>query len=199
MLKKSLRNSCLILLLAAVARAESFSLASQWSVPSGRPAFISREDWLAVPLPHAEMVRLKEQLEKNDKSVLQSNGETHLKVITPSEWRILKQRLTMEELEKLALKRSLMTMPYAPKCLGKVETIINNKRDYSWVVVGEAQEMRQFRREVWRLYMTKGGQGPEFQWKRWHPTVTVASTSVGFDDEIAHRDRPECLITFTAP
>ena len=198
MLKKNLRNSLLLSALSFSSIAEEgLKLSDKWAQVTNRPSFVSNEGQLIIPIPYPEIQILAAELEKRDGTKLVPQQQGHLKVVTNSEWRILNQRLSMDDLEKLATKYSMMKMTFTPKCLAKVEVVIREKRDHSWVVVGAADEVMQLRREIWRFYMTKGGAGPEFQWKKWHPVVTVASTTSNFDDDLSYREKPVCAIVLT--
>lgn len=199
MLKKKIKSSALsFVLLLGVARATSdiqpIKLSSHWSNVAQRPAFVAHSDMVSVPMHGTEVGIIRDELARRYNLALNPPGTNQLKVITQSEWRVLSQRLKMEDVQELMKKHELMKYPLKPNCLCKVETVIRDKKDQAWVILGEAPEMLQFRREVWRLYMTKGGAGPDFQWKKWYPSITVGSTGAVFDDELALKEKSPCEI-----
>lgn len=202
MLTKKLKNSLLIILVIltsslSFAEEKAISFPKSWSGPVGRPYFKPHEDFLAIPFSYEAISKLREELESRFSIKLLHSEEAHLKVITPSEWRILKQQMTMDELEKLALKSSIMKMNIEPLCLSRVETLLKGKTNHSWVLLAKSSEVRHFRRDVWRYYLTKGGAAEDFQWKNWHPCITIGYSDSSYDEEMVLKDKNKCAIDIT--
>lgn len=202
MLKKNKKNKCLLLLflinLQAFALEESaLEFSKKWGAAEGRPYFKSHDDFLSIPLSYPAVATLRGELEKREATKLLHSEESHLNVITPSEWRILKQRIKMDELEKLALKNSIMKMNISPICLARIETLMKGKTNHAWVLLAESPELRNFRRDVWRYYLTKGGASEDFQWKDWHPCITIGYTDNSYDEEMVMKDKNKCSLQIT--
>ncbi|KAJ1644046.1 hypothetical protein J3B02_000637 [Coemansia erecta] len=118
---------------------------------------------------------------------LQSRGEAHVTVISPPEFdRVLKPAgVTIEEIEDIALRRDIQKARLVPVCLGRYAGELPNPKNdrgsgkflvYSLVVADIYGDLANIRREVFRLYRAKGGQGGLFQPEGFWPHVTI-----GFD------------------
>ncbi|KAJ1829497.1 hypothetical protein LPJ56_000259 [Coemansia sp. RSA 2599] len=118
---------------------------------------------------------------------LQSRGEAHVTVITPPEFdRVLGPAgVTIEEIEAIALRSDIQKARLVPVCLGRfVGKLPNPVSDddsgdfavYSLVVADSYDELTNIRREVFKLFRKKGGQGALFQPEGFWPHVTI-----GFD------------------
>lgn len=170
-------------------------LDKDWADSNFRPYFYSHDEYYAIPLPHAPVAFLRNELNKRYKIDLLSTGEAHLTVLSPSDWRILGQRVTMPEVEQLALKQRAHVAKIETLCLGQVVSEVKGKKNTTWVLKVDSPELRQFRRYIWRIYVTKNGSGEDFDWESWNPSVTVGYTDKQlYDEDLTARETFECLI-----
>ncbi|KAJ2229081.1 hypothetical protein H4R99_003139 [Coemansia sp. RSA 1722] len=118
---------------------------------------------------------------------LQSRGEAHITVVTPTEFdRVLKPAgVTIGEIEAIAMQGDIQKARLAPVCLGRFAGELPNPANdadagrfllYSLVVADIYNDLANIRREVFKLYRSKGGQGVLFQPEGFWPHVTI-----GFD------------------
>lgn len=186
-MKRRSLSFLILLLILSCAHANSIlqtiPLSKEIVAVDKRPDFVSHADWVAVPLQFASIDQLRQNLEKIIKAKLQNRGEAHITIITPPEWSILSQVLKMEDLERLALKERLMKNTFKVKCLKKVTASIKGRGEDSWFVALKSPGMKDFRQEVWRLYVARGGSPEDFKWQRWAPHITVGFTARDLHDE----------------
>jgi len=165
----------------------------------GRPYFQSHEDWLGLPLNFAPIEEVRKELEKKIGRTLNSKGEAHVTVITSPEWRTLGQYLKMDVLDGLVVKEKMMGAKIKVKCLKKITATVNGKVEESWFVSLEAPELKEYRNEVWRRYVAAGGLPEDFDWKRWHPHITVGFTAKEVHDEDkVTKEKSRCEIDLVA-
>ncbi|KAJ1963245.1 hypothetical protein GGI12_002166 [Dipsacomyces acuminosporus] len=118
---------------------------------------------------------------------LKSRGEAHITIVTPPEFdRVLKPAgVTIKEIEQIALKHNIQCARLKPACLGRFQGSLPNpltENDkgkftlYSLVVDDYREDLVNIRRDIYRLYRKKGGEGALFQAEGFWPHVTL-----GFD------------------
>jgi hypothetical protein len=165
-----------------------------------RPQFKSQADWVGIPMPHGPVEKIREELEKRIGKKLQHKGEAHITVITPAEIRILSQTIKMNTVEKIVVKESAMRASIKVLCLKKVTAVLSNKSEDSWFISATSPELLEFRKQVWRRFVTKGGIPEDFQWKRWSSHITVGFTSQELHDEDRiSKEKAECSFELKAP
>lgn len=165
---------------------------------ASRPAFISHEDWFAIPLVFAPVAKLRAELEKRTGKTLLHRGEAHLTLITPPEWAILSQVLRMKDVEALAAKKKVQERPFTVRCVKKVTATLAGATEESWFIAVSAPELLDFRKDVWRLYMVKGGPSDDFNWRRWAPHITVGFTKRDlYDEDLINKEKADCAYPVT--
>ncbi|KAJ1861218.1 hypothetical protein LPJ73_001083 [Coemansia sp. RSA 2703] len=119
---------------------------------------------------------------------LQTRGEAHVTVITPPEFdRVLKPSgVTIQDINEIALRNNIQKARLMPVCLGRFNGTLPNPNKaesdkgtfllYSLVVADVYGDLVNIRREVFKLYRSKGGQGALFQPEGFWPHITI-----GFD------------------
>ncbi len=148
--------------------------------------YVPHEDWVGVEMKAGSVEELRKGLEKDLGRPLAPVSRARLTVVTPSEWAILRSVLKMQDLDQLARAKRLQEQGFTPGCL--------KKSGDGYFVAVEAPEMRAFRRDVWRLYVSRGGTGEDFEWRRWHPHVPVAKVPQGtLDEDYVYKEKTPCL------
>ncbi|KAI8324910.1 hypothetical protein GQ54DRAFT_255654 [Martensiomyces pterosporus] len=118
---------------------------------------------------------------------LKSRGEAHITVVTPPEFdRVLKPAgVTIQEIQDIALKRDIQCARLKPVCLGRFSGSLPNPLTdadkgkfllYSVVLADVHGDLVNIRRDIFKLYRKKGGEGALFQPEGFWPHVTI-----GFD------------------
>jgi len=161
-----------------------------------RQAFISHPDWLALPLAFGPLEKLRKDLEKKIGKPLQHQGEAHITIITPPEFSTLSSVFKMQEIEELMTKYKALRSPVELECVKKVTATVNKLTEESWFVAVRSKGLLEFRQEVWRNFVARGGDPESFRWQRWSPHITIGFTSRDLHDEdrVSKTDAP-CVYT----
>ncbi|KAJ1736294.1 hypothetical protein LPJ61_000078 [Coemansia biformis] len=115
---------------------------------------------------------------------LRTRGEAHVTVVTPPEVdRVLGPAgVTIGEIEAIAARAGIQRARLSPVCLGRFAGTLPNpatKADegafllYSLVVADSFGDLVGIRREIFKLYRAKGGEGALFQPEGFWPHVTI--------------------------
>lgn len=202
MIRRNLSHALVLGLLlgASFARAADVPLVIAKSVEAvaSRPAFVSHDDWFAVALDFTPVEKLRSELEKRIGKTLLHRGEAHLTLVTPPEWSILSQVLRMKDVEALAEKKKVHQQPFRVRCVKKVSATLAGAVEESWFVAVSAPELLEFRKDIWRLYMAKGGPSEDFKWRRWVPHITLGFTKRDlYDEDLVNKERADCAFALT--
>ncbi|KAJ1947651.1 hypothetical protein GGF37_000234 [Kickxella alabastrina] len=113
--------------------------------------------------------------------ILRTRGEAHITVISPPEYdMVLKPAgLTIEEIEGIALRSKIQAARIAPVCLGRFKGRLKEEEQegelllFSLVVADVYGDLMAIRRDVFKLFRERGGQGALFQPEAFWPHVTI--------------------------
>jgi hypothetical protein len=181
------------------------SFASAWQArkpdveKSLTPEFESHADYLAQSLRSSPFETLRKELEKELRSPLKNRGEAHLTVITPPEWKILEQKISMAEAEKIAMNQKIQAASFEPLCIGVGEKKAGEKTLKTYFVVVRSPGLLKYRRTLEDLFRSRGGAGA-FRADHFFPHVTL-----GFTDRDLHesdgvvKDEKSCLFRWSSP
>ena len=146
-----------------------------------RPAFVSHDGpngYLALPLPYAPAEDLLKEVSKAVALKLRSRKEAHLTVISPPEFHdVLSPLLTMREIEIIAHDASLPRAEISPICLGRAQAYIQGKLNSVYYVVARSEAALEFRRDIAKRFLEKGGKKGAFDPDKFDPHVTVGFTN----------------------
>lgn len=144
----------------------SFNQPNQWG------------SWLQQNLPYDPARQLTAQIENIYQVKLKSRGEAHITVITPIEyWNVLKPSgLTMEDINKIAVKMKIQQAKFQVLCLGRGSAQIENNSEQTYFIVVRSQDLFNIRREVQKLFVSKGGNETQFNPSQYYPHITLGFT-----------------------
>ncbi|KAJ2998618.1 hypothetical protein HDV02_004248 [Globomyces sp. JEL0801] len=102
---------------------------------------------------------------------LADRGETHVTVLSPSEFAVLKNTgVSQNEIDELALKFDIQNSDLTPICLGigraKSSTVYN-------IVLEKPVKIMNYRRALSEVYQSKGGAGELFNPDYYYPHITL--------------------------
>lgn len=163
--------------------------ASQPEMPLSWPSktFESHENWLALNLDEkpAELIRrhIDNQTASTEstsgqppKTALKHRGEAHITILTPPEFNLLKDKLTMKEIEAIAQAQGLQISQWTPVCLGRGQ----HKNESTYYVVVQSQDLFMIRQAISREYIARAGRN-NFAADHFYPHITI-----GFTDRDLH-------------
>ncbi|KAJ2795172.1 hypothetical protein H4R21_005220 [Coemansia helicoidea] len=171
--------------------APTFALAADALDSSSVPFTSHSEDtpfgsYLQQTLDYAQFDGLFRALNTSD-GPLHSRGEAHITVVSPPEFdRVLKPAgVTIGEIEGIAARVGIQDARLTPVCLGRFAGALPKPATdgdkgrfllYSLVVADNHGDLARIRKEIFKLYRGKGGEGALFQPEGFWPHVTI-----GFD------------------
>lgn len=154
------------------------------------------KSYVALNLSYEPYADLRKNLEKHLGQSLQSRDEAHITVITPPEYdKILKKRIGIQELNSLAEKRSLQASPFKLLCVGKGSTSLEGVTQSTYYAVVDSESLYSFRKEVQKLYISRGGRALDF-----NPELFFAHVTLGFTKRDLHledgvtKDATTCIL-----
>lgn len=113
-------------------------------------------------------------------SQIKNRGEAHITIVTPPEWKILSQKVSNQEAEKLI--RGLKKNDYKIICLGqgKYFDTKTNKELKNYFYVVDFPKAIESRKAIASLYKSRGGD-KDFEAEHFYPHITL-----GFTDRDLH-------------
>lgn len=103
--------------------------------------------------------------------------EAHITVITPVEYfRVLKEKISMAEINDLALKAKIQDVNFKVECLGQGKAIVKNKFHETYYVVVSSPKIVQLREKVFEIFKERGGNTSQFDPHLFYPHITVGYT-----------------------
>ncbi|KAJ1680008.1 hypothetical protein EV182_000871, partial [Spiromyces aspiralis] len=135
--------------------------------------------YLQLSLPYAPAAAILDQLRATPgvDSSITSRGEAHITVITPPEFDSLLAPLniTADDINRIALRHDIQSARFLPVCLGRVKGTVPAKHPtrvyelYSLIVDDIYDDLLRIRRDIYRLYRRRGGQGALFRPEEFFP------------------------------
>ena len=150
----------------------------------------TESSYVAQNLKFEPFDQLRTDLENRLKTKLKNRGEAHITVITPPEWKVLSQKLTINEVNEWALSDKLHLAPYRPHCVGTFKL----KDDSTYFVVVESLALLQFRQKLKREFDQRHGQG-DFDPDHFSPHITLGFTHKDLHEQDgAKKDDSSCWL-----
>ena len=138
---------------------------------------------LAMNLYYAPVLSLRSQLERALGKKLDfykawnKNGEAHITVITPLEYYdVLKKYISIEEIEKIAIKNNIQQSDLEVLGLGRGEKELEGKLEETYFLIFRSDNLLKIRHEVYKEFLKNGGALKDFDPEDFFPHVTVGYT-----------------------
>jgi len=143
-------------------------------------------NYLSMEIPFLPISEVRLQLESILKSKLKNRGEAHITVITPPEYfQVLKEKISIQEINQLAIKSNLQSSRFEVLCLGaaspKFQIPSGIQPPVTYYVVVKSDDLLKFRVALQQLYVARGGNPASFDPFHYYPHITV-----GFTDRDLH-------------
>lgn len=85
-------------------------------------------------------------------------GESHITVISPPEFAVLATaNITIDEINKIAIKNSIQSSKIKIVCLGKEDVVLKDERYVVYQIIVKSSDLVKIRQEIFKLYVKKGG------------------------------------------
>jgi 2'-5' RNA ligase len=152
--------------------------------------FISQQkfDVLAMNVQYEPVLELRKQLENTLSLKLDFfrsfdlQGEAHVTVITPSEFKRLNSKLKMEELEAIAKKYDIQKARLFIQGMGSAKRNIDGKDNETFFVIVDSYELRMIRQQIFYEFTRRGGDRQAFDPSWFFPHITIGFTKKDFHE-----------------
>lgn len=153
-----------------------------------------RTPYLAQNISFQEIKSLKEKIENKIGKNLKNRGEAHITVITPPEYEVLKEKLSMTAIDELASIAEIQQIPFEVLCLGRGQ-YFNKNEDETFFIVVKSQRLLELRKKIKDTFVKSGGDNFAFNPEVFFPHITVGYTNrdLHFQDGIV-KDTSSCFI-----
>ncbi len=169
---------CALFLLESI-YAENLELSSQ-IYENSNVEFISHagssalSSYVAMNINFIPVKNLYQSLQSKFGEKLINRGESHITVITPVEYANgLKDKISIKELNEMALESKLQSSKFEVICLGKGEKKVRNNLLKTYFLVVNSEDLLHFRKKVELLFRQRGGQSNSFKAEHFYPHITV--------------------------
>jgi len=140
------------------------------------------KNYLALNINYPPIAELKAQIEAELRFTLKNRNEAHITVISPVEYdHVLRNKITMDDIHRVAFARKLQAVSWRPLCVGKGTGKIDLREESTYYIVVESPELLGIREDIQKLFVAKGGNASDFDPKLFFPHITV-----GFSEKDLH-------------
>jgi hypothetical protein len=171
---------------------------------ASKESFMSHPNYLALPTPYPPVKEFMARLEAKIGRRLVSRGEAHVTILTPPEFLIVKDKVSMREIEDLARAHGLAlsdksevknpTIHIEPVCVGEGKALIEGIEQRTYYIVVRSQELRDMRRAIHQLFVQRGGNPKAFAYDRYFPHITLGFTKNDLhENQGVIKDETSCL------
>jgi hypothetical protein len=125
---------------------------------------------------------------------LKKRDEAHITVITPPEFEILQNKISMAQINELALKENLQSSNFIPLCVGRGRLQIDGREESTYYIVTSSPDLMLIREKIQAAYVTAGGKVSDFQAEIFFPHITLGFTKrdLHFNDGVI-KDTTSCV------
>lgn len=136
--------------------------------------------YLAQNVSYSEIKNIKENLEVKIGKKLKNRGEAHITVISPPEYEIIKEKLSMTAIDEIASISKMQEYPFEALCVGKGQ-LANDESKETYFVVVKSKALLGLRKKIKETYVQAGGKTADFDAEVFYPHITL-----GFTDRDLH-------------
>ncbi|MBA2405968.1 MAG: hypothetical protein H0V66_14425 [Bdellovibrionales bacterium] len=144
---------------------------------------------LAMSIKYAPIKNLKTQLEAYLGKPLDffklwnESGEAHVTVVGPLEfYDVLKSKMTMTEIEKIADRYEIQNSHLMILGMGSAKRLVNGKEEETYFVIVDSSELREIRQQIFYEFTRRGGDRAAFDPTWFFPHITVGYTLRDFHE-----------------
>lgn len=168
-----------LLLTLTTVQAFAFSLSKRVYENSNLP-FIKHEgagafdSYLSMEVRYEPIKELFKHVAHSELKPLRNRGEAHITVVTPVEFfQVLKEKVSIQEINDLAIKSNIQKSDFSVVCLGKGTF----QKDEAFFLVVKSQDLIEIRNKIQKLFVSRGGKAEAFKATHFFPHITLGFTS----------------------
>lgn len=103
--------------------------------------------------------------------------EAHITVITPVEYRpYLEPKIKMAEINEIAQKMKIQEAKFEVVGLGSGNANLDGKLEETFFIVVRSEDLLNIRKEIERIFVSRGGNLNDFKAEKYFPHITVGFT-----------------------
>lgn len=140
-------------------------------------------NYLSMPLLFEPISDARKQLEAKLNFSIKNRGEAHITVLTPPEFETLKDLVSMDEINEIALKNDIQKSDLQFLCIGTGQKIAGSKTMQTFFIVVKSNNLFKIRSEIEHLYKSRADRSSKSKFNSLHfyPHITL-----GFTDSDLH-------------
>jgi 2'-5' RNA ligase len=145
--------------------------------------FQTHANALAINIPYQPVADLRQQLERHLEKNLDNfkswnpQGEAHITVVTPPEFEsVLSKKLSMDEINAIAMHENIQTSDVNVLGLGTGRTIIADQNEETFFILVSSSKLNSIRESIHDAFVAKGGAPESWDYKTYYPHITVGFT-----------------------
>jgi len=139
------------------------------------------QSWVQQTIDFSYIKPVFDQIQRTDQRQLTTRSEAHITLITPPEYdQVLKPAgVTMDDLNRLAVKMGIQKAEFKIKCLGRARVALNHpgQQEEVYFIVVDSPDLIRIRQEIQKMYLKKGGEPSLFDAEAFWPHITVGFTA----------------------
>ncbi|KAG0759054.1 hypothetical protein G6F24_009353 [Rhizopus arrhizus] len=113
--------------------------------------------WLGMAIDYQYIKPIFNELNSTQVPLI-SRGESHITVISPPEFAVLSTaNITIDEIDKIAIKNSIQSSKIKIVCLGKEDVVLKDERYVVYQIIVKSSDLVKIRQEIFKLYVKNGG------------------------------------------
>ncbi|MDF1761762.1 MAG: hypothetical protein P1U40_14610 [Coxiellaceae bacterium] len=153
--------------------------------------------WLGENVNYEPVANLLSQLQQRLPSeTLKNRGDSHITVLTPPEYLILKPYLSPESLDKIAMQENIQQSSFHVVCLGqgqavsKYGVVLN-----TYFLVVKSPDLVRLRKKIFEQFVAHGGMPSRFDPDHFTPHITVGFTERDlFEQDGVYKQKNSCFL-----
>lgn len=104
-------------------------------------------------------------------------GEAHITVVTPPEYYdILRQCLTMDEIEDIAEEENIQNSFFEIEGIGSGKVLINSQEEETYFLIVKSQDLINVREKIYDACNKNGGSDTAWDYSEFYPHITIGYT-----------------------
>jgi len=145
--------------------------------------FVSSPNFLSLNTPYEPILELRKSIkahlgfenELNFSRAIFPQGEAHVTVITPPDFNVLSQHLTIQDIESIALVENIQSSDLEILGIGSGKQSVANEERETFFLIVESAKLRRIRLLIYKLFIARGGDP-----KAWDPAWFFPHITIGF-------------------
>lgn len=137
--------------------------------------FKAQSNYLSMELNYKPSKALRMEVEKDIGMTLKNRGEAHITILTPPEYNVLKGKISIQEINEIALKNKIQESNVKAICVGVGESQ-NNSALKTYYVVVDSQNLLKIRKQIADEFTARGGDPEKFDATNFYPHITLGFT-----------------------